>query len=278
MAAFETMRPLRIGVQFHQQHTTYASFADAVRRAEDMGVDTIFVSDHFFPLYGDPLGYHLEGWTLLTAMATLTKRAEVGCLVTGAGYRNPALLSNMAKTVDHISQGRLILGLGAGMFERDYQEYGYEFGTPGSRLDTLEQALQVIQRRWEVDSPKPVRKVPILIGGSGEKKTLRIAAKSADIWHGHGEPAAFRQKVAVLHDWCARVGRNPGEIECAVSPFYGMSPVNTNVLDAYVEAGATHFILGMGKPALDMPWNFERLTQVLEWRRTRLATSSALQG
>jgi len=271
MATQETRHPVRIGVQLHQQHTTYESFAEAVRRVEEMGVDTIFVSDHFFPLYGDPRGYHFEGWTLLAAMSPLTKRAEIGCLVTSVGYRNPALLSNMAKTVDHIAHGRLILGLGAGMFERDYQEYGYAFGTPGSRLDELAQAIQVIRQRWEQDLPQPVRKIPLLIGGSGEKKTLRIAAQYADIWHGHGDPEVYRQKVAVLHDWCAQVGRRPEAIECAVSPFFGMREVQTDELDAYARAGATHFILGMGRPALDMPWNFERVEQVLEWRRQRRA-------
>jgi probable F420-dependent oxidoreductase len=266
MTLLNTDRSLRVGALLHQQHTTYQSFVEAVRRVEGMGVDAIFVSDHFFPLYGDPQGDHLEGWTLLSAMATLTERAEIGCMVTCSGYRNPALLSNMAKTVDHISQGRLILGMGAGMLERDYQEYGYEFGTPGSRLDTLEKALQIIQQRWEVDNPKPTRKIPILIGGNGEKKTLRLVAQYANSWHGHGDPEAFKHKVAVLHDWCARVERDPAEIECAISPF---GPANMDVLDAYAEAGATHVIVGMGRPAAQVPWNFEKLATVLKWRDSR---------
>src|SRR6266700_3829629 len=199
---FTTAHPLRVGVQFHQQQTTYSSFADAVRRVEDMGVDTIWNWDHFFPLYGDPQGNHFESWTLLSAMATFTQRAEIGCLVTCNTYRNPALLSDMAKTVDHISNGRLILGIGAGWFERDYQEYGYEFGTPASRLADLERSLEIIRHRWEVDVPSPVRNpIPILIGGGGERVTLKLTAQYADLWNGFGPPDSWQHKNEVLTQW-----------------------------------------------------------------------------
>jgi probable F420-dependent oxidoreductase len=253
------MSRIRIGVQLHPQHTTYASFAEAVRRFDEMGVDSIWNWDHFFPLYGDPQGPHFEGWTLLSAMAAITTRAEVGCLVTCNSYRNPALLSNMAKTVDHISGGRLILGLGAGWFERDYSEYGYEFGTGPDRLRALRAAIPVIKQRWEVDVPKPLRNpIPILIGGGGEKVTLKIAAEHAQIWHGFGPVETFTHKSSVLDEWCKELGRNPAEIERSVSPR------QDDDLNAYVEAGATHIIFGMGEP-----WDYKKIEDALAWRENR---------
>jgi probable F420-dependent oxidoreductase len=251
--------PLKVGVQLHPQHTSYEDFANAVRRIEKLGVDTIWNWDHFFPLYGDPQGNHFEGWTLLTAMAMLTNKAQVGCLVTCNTYRNPALLSDMAKTVDHISGGRLILGLGAGWFERDYKEFGYDFGTAGSRLEALENTLKIIKHRWEIDVPKPVNgSIPILIGGGGEKKTLRLTAKYADMWHGFGDPETIAHKMAVLNDWCAKEGRDPNDIERSCGTNANDSD---EVRDGYVKAGISHLILGLGAP-----WNFEVIEKLVRWR------------
>ncbi len=254
--------PIRIGVQLRQQHTTYQSYTDAVRRAEDLGVDTIWDWDHFFPLTGYPQGSNFEGWTLLTAIATLTHRAEIGCLVTCNSYRNPTLLADMAKTLDHISNGRLILGIGAGWFERDYQEYGYEFGTAGSRLRSLEMGLQLITHHWEVCVPRPIRNpIPILLGGGGEKVTLRLVAQYATISNTFGDPATVAHKMQVLEQWCSTVGRNPNEIESSISL---PTPVSISQLEAYVHVGITHFIV-----EVDSPWNFDFVRTVLKWRNQR---------
>ena len=255
------MSKIRIGVQLHPQHSTYAAFAEAVKQADALGVDTIFHWDHFYPLYGSPDGLHFEAWTLLTAMATLTTRAEVGCLVTCNSYRNPNLLADMARTVDHISSGRLILGIGAGWFQRDYDEYGYPFGTPASRLKALGENLPVILSRFEKLTPPPTRKIPILIGGEGEKVTLRLTAQYGDIWNAFGPVEKWKHKNEVLNDWCAKVGRNPNEIERSVAGIEA-SDIPDN-LNAFLEAGCTHFIHGMGAP-----WDFSTLEKLLAWRES----------
>lgn len=248
---------VRIGVQLHPQHTSYAAFADAVRRIEDLGVDTIWNWDHFYPLYGQKDGPHFEGWTLLTAMATLTSRAEVGCLVTCNSYRNPNLLADMARTVDHISAGRLIFGIGSGWFERDYTEYGYEFGTAPGRLKNLGASLPLIVERWGTLNPPPMRKIPIMIGGGGEKVTLKLTAQYADMWNSFGPPEQWAHKNAVLTDWCNQIGRDPATIERTVCP----NASELGKLDAYVAAGATHFILGLGAP-----WDLAGVKQLVAWR------------
>jgi probable F420-dependent oxidoreductase len=252
------MSRFRIGAQLHPQHTTYADFADAVRRVEDLGADTIWNWDHFYPLYGDPEGSHFEGWTLLTAMATLTSRAEIGCLVTCNTYRNPNLLADMARTIDHISGGRLICGIGAGWFERDYREYGYEFGTAPSRLKELGQSLPVIKERWQKLNPPPIRtSIPIMIGGGGEKVTLKLVAQYADLWNSFGPPETFKHKNEVLTNWCHEVGRDPATIERSVL----INPDDLGQLDAFVDAGANHIILGLGNP-----WNFDAFKRLATWR------------
>ncbi|MBA3309930.1 MAG: LLM class F420-dependent oxidoreductase [Nocardioidaceae bacterium] len=241
--------PVRIGSQLQPQHADYAEIRRAVLDAEEMGVDVIFTWDHFYPLSGEPEGKHFECWTMLASFAELTERAEISALVTCNSYRNPELLADMARTVDHISDGRLILGIGSGWFEKDYDEYGYEFGTAGGRLDALRDALPRIKTRLAKLNPPPTRDIPILVGGGGERKTLRITANHADIWHGFGDAEQIARKHAVLDDWCDKIGRDPAEIErsCGV----GQNDPEKHG-PALLEAGTRLFTVSAGGPDYDL--------------------------
>ncbi|SHH41975.1 probable F420-dependent oxidoreductase, MSMEG_2906 family [Jatrophihabitans endophyticus] len=253
-------RPIRIGVQLQPQHADYAAIRRAVAEAEDLGADIVFNWDHFFPLYGEPDGKHYECWTMLGAWAEQTSRVEIGALVTCNSYRNPELVADMARTVDHISDGRLILGIGSGWFQRDYDEYGYEFGTAGGRLNQLRDDLPRVEDRWAKLNPAPTRKIPVLVGGGGEKKTLRLVARHADIWHSFSDLETFRHKQEVLAGHCADLGRDPAEIERSVGAPDG-DPADVG--PALVEAGATLFTVGVDG---DRDYDLTQLRSWLRWR------------
>ena len=254
-----TTQPVRIGLQIQPQHATYDAIRRTVREAEELGVDILFNWDHFSPLYGDPDGPHFECWTMLGAWAEQTSRAEIGALVTCNSYRNPELLADMARTIDHMSGGRLILGIGSGWFERDYDEYGYEFGTAGGRLNQLRDDLPRIESRWAKLNPAPTRKIPVLIGGGGEKKTLRLVAQHADIWHSFSDVATLEHKVDVLAKHCSEVGRDMSEIEISVGT-PGGDPAR--VSEPLLKAGARLFTVGLGGPDYDLT----KLKSWLKWR------------
>jgi probable F420-dependent oxidoreductase len=246
----------RIGVQIAPQHADDAAIRRAVAESEDLGVDMIFNWDHFFPLGRDNTGKHFECWTMLGAWAESTSRALIGPLVSCNSYRNPDLLADMARTVDHMSGGRLILGMGAGFKEPEYLEYGYEFGTPGQRLADLGAALPRIHSR--LAERHPTRRIPLLIGGGGERKTLRLVAQHADIWHTFTEGEAFAGKSRVLDEHCAEIGRDPAEIERSV--LVGGNPYEEGTsLQAF---GASLFVTIVRGPDYDLT----ELRQWIAWR------------
>jgi probable F420-dependent oxidoreductase len=258
-------RPIRIAVQLQPQHAEFSQIRNAVIEAEELGVDIVYNWDHFYPLSGEPDGKHFECWTMLGSWAEITEKVEFGALVTCNSYRNPELLADMARTVDHASGGRLILGIGAGWFERDYEEFGYEFGTKGSRLADLKAALPRIKDRLEKLNPLPTREIPILIGGGGEKKTLRYTAEYATIWHGFGDATVIAHKNAVLDRHCADVGRDPSEIERSA----GARPRRPEMGDDLVAAGANQITLGFdGTTGYDM----SPVGEWLAWRDARNAS------
>jgi probable F420-dependent oxidoreductase len=237
---------VKIGVQIHPQNATMAALRAGWQGVDELGVDSLWTWDHFFPpLYGSAGESHFEGWQILAAMAvTTSKVSQVGMLVTGGGYRNPDLLADMARTLDHLSGGRAVLGIGSGWMDKDEIEYGYPVRTPAQRLDALAEALPRIRRRLGLLRPGPIGRLPILIGGNGERRTLRLVAQHADMWNGYGDAATIRAKNDVIDRWCDEIGRDPREIERTV----WIDEAAPELMRSLVEAGAEHLILGLRAP------------------------------
>jgi probable F420-dependent oxidoreductase len=254
---------LRVGVQVQPQHADFDGMRRAWREAEQLGVDAIYTWDHFYPLYGEPDGKHFECLTTMAALAQVTERVQVGALVVCNSYRNPELLAHAHCTIDHISAGRCILGIGAGWFQRDYDEYGYEFGTKPSRLKDLAAALPRIKDRLAKLNPPPIGPMPIMVGGGGPKVTLRLVAQYGDAWHSFGDLDTFKHKDAILRRHCADVGRDPGQIERT----WGARDLDDAGRDALAEAGVTHFIAGVGGDGHG--YDLSDLRDLVRWRDER---------
>jgi F420-dependent oxidoreductase-like protein len=257
--------PIRFGIQTPQQNVTWPELLALWEEIDTLDYNTVWAFDHFLPIFSDPTGPCLEGWTTLAALAMATQRTRLGLMVTGNTYRHPAVLAKMATTVDIISGGRLILGLGAGWFELEHHEYGVPFHTIGGRLRRLDEALQIIKLLWTQEranfrgkhfklknasfNPKPVQKPhpPILIGASGENIALGIVAQHAQMWNSFGSPEVFRAKISRLNEHCSRIGRNPATIEKSVlvSGMFALEDARREV-DAYTAAGVTHLIFSIG--------------------------------
>lgn len=254
------MPEVKVGVQIKPQHASLSELRNAWQRADAMGVDSIWTWDHFYPLTGEPDGAHFEGFTLLAAMAQSTEHATIGPLVACNSYRNPNLTADMARTIDHISGGRFILGLGSGWFERDYDEYGYDFKDAPARLRDFAAALPVIEERLAQLNPGPVNgNLPIMIGGSGEKVTLRLVAQHADMWNSFGAPNEIGRLSGILDDWCAKVGRDPATIERSVLFSH---PSRISLAEDYPRNGITHLIYGLEAPDFD----FASVEKLIAWR------------
>jgi probable F420-dependent oxidoreductase len=236
---------VKVGLQLHPQTPQLDDLRAAWKTADELGADSLWIWDHFFPpLYGGPTDPHFEGWTLLAAMAVETQRAAIGMLVSCISYRNPHLLADMTRTIDHLAHGRVVLGLGSGWMERDYVEYGFEFGTVRSRAEGLAAAIPTIRDRLDRLVPRAVGSVPILIGGVGHQITLRTVAAHAQAWNAGGSPEAYAMHSARLTECCLEIGRDPASVERTVA-------VRSDYLERweeYVAAGATHLIVMTAAP------------------------------
>jgi alkanesulfonate monooxygenase SsuD/methylene tetrahydromethanopterin reductase-like flavin-dependent oxidoreductase (luciferase family) len=227
--------PLRIGFQVWGQHVTWDTLMAEARVIEGLGFASLWSNDHFWPAAGDAAsspdgvpGGFLEGWITLAGFAAVTRRIPLGILVSCAGYRNVGLLVKQATALDHMSGGRMTLGLGAGWHEREHRAFGFEFPSIGDRISRMEEQASVIRPLLDGETvtrhgtwvnldaarnePGPIGPLPLLIAGSGEKRTIPAVARHADAWNGEGDPSSYRRRNALLTDRCEALGRDPASV------------------------------------------------------------------
>jgi F420-dependent oxidoreductase-like protein len=227
--------PIRFGIYTSLRPLEWEPIRNLWQKADQWGYDSLWHCDHFYQAFPpDPDGPCLEGWTTISALSQLTRRARVGVLVSGVAYRNPCVLAKMAATLDIVSGGRINLGIGAGWYELEYRNFGFDFQTPGARLQQLDEACQIIKsmftqdrttlhgRHYQVTDaaciPKPVQKPnpPLLVAGMGEKVLLKTVARHADMWNGGGSAEQMKRAVEIITRHCDALGRDADAIEKTV--------------------------------------------------------------
>ena len=240
------MPNFKVGYQIHPQHCTIDQIREAYRTADSLGVDSLWVWDHMHTLYGARDGIHFASTPILAGMAAETRRATYGSLVVSNSYRNPEFYAYEVWTMNQMSGGRAVLGIGAGWKERDYDEYGYEFGDAPFRLRELGKALPRIKERFRKleEMWGGGAGIPIMIGGAGEKVTLKLTAQYADIWNTFPPLENWSRKNEILNQWCEKVGRDPKAVERTCS----INREHFGDLDRFVAAGVQHFILRGAAP------------------------------
>jgi F420-dependent oxidoreductase-like protein len=229
------MPPIQFGLQLWPQQTTWPEYRDSALAAEAAGWDSHWTWDHLLAIQGPWQQPIFEGWSMLVAVAAITERMRLGLMVGANTFRNPGVTTKLAATLDHVSNGRAVLGIGGAWFEREHEAFGIEFGeTPGWRLDKLEEAVPLMRRLFDGElvthsgrfytlkdalcEPRPVQAhLPILVGGSGPKKTMRTVARHADGWNTSGDVETVRGQLEILDAHCAEAGRDKSEIELTIS-------------------------------------------------------------
>jgi alkanesulfonate monooxygenase SsuD/methylene tetrahydromethanopterin reductase-like flavin-dependent oxidoreductase (luciferase family) len=253
---------MRLGAAFWIQRTDWPGLREACLAVERHGWDSIWLDDHLLSDEADWRDPKLEGWTALAAVAGLVPRVRLGLLVSSTTFRNPGLIAKLATTLDHISSGRAVLGLGGGWFEREHDAFGIDFGAGfGDRLDRLDEAAMVIRRLLDGDrvthhgrfyelsaalcTPRTIQEpMPILIGGSGPTKTLRTTALYANLWNGYGTPERIAATSEVLRQRCTEVGRSFDDIERTVTAHIVVRDTPDQARDTWQAVAERHALLG----------------------------------